>query len=63
MHLKPLNKRVQIHRKGKEGIKGDLYELVGYHSVLPQYFAILDDGSERDLRNDNYSLMEAQQDG
>ena len=58
MALKPLNKRVRIFLKGQPDLTGALYELEGYSNVLPQYFAVLDDGTERDLRNDNYCVTD-----
>ena len=56
--LIPLHKRIKIIRKGQPDLFGWLHELGGYHNILPQYFAILDDGTERDLRDDCYAVVE-----
>ena len=57
-YLKPLNKRVKIYPKDQPPMFGWVHELMGYSNVLPHYFAILDDGSERDLRGDRYHLVD-----
>ena len=56
--LLPLNKRIRIIRPNQPDLFGWLHELTGYSNVMPQHFAILDDGTERDLRNDNYAVVE-----
>lgn len=55
-NLIALGKRVAIRSGGKTIAEGWLHEL-NCSSVLPQYFAVLDDGTERDLRNDVYSVV------
>jgi hypothetical protein len=51
--------RIRIHNlAGKP--EGDLLEMKSTTAVLPQYYADLDDGSIRNLNNDNYSIVEVE---
>lgn len=60
MNLKSLDKRVRVLLSGVKGayVEGVLHELMGTKAVLPQYFVVLDNGTVRDLRNDNYYVVE-----
>jgi len=48
---------VKIHSAAGTPI-GELFEMTSTHAVLPQYFARMEDGDLRDLRNDNYSVYD-----
>jgi hypothetical protein len=60
LEFKSLDKRVRIFSMADKP-EGDLYELVSTKAILPQNFAKLDDGSMRDLRNDNYGVIDPEE--
>ena len=49
--------QVKIHSAAGTPI-GELFEMTSTRAVLPQYFARMEDGKLRDLRNDNYSVYD-----
>jgi len=54
--------RIQIHNLA-DTPQGELMELTSTSAVLPQYYAVMDEtGLVRDLRNDNYSIVEPEVD-
>lgn len=48
---------VKIHSAAGTPI-GELFEMTSTRAVLPQYFARMEGGELRDLRNDNYSVYD-----
>jgi len=50
-------KHVQINSLADRPI-GELFEMTSTSAVMPQYFARMEDGKLRDLRNDNYSVYD-----
>jgi hypothetical protein len=50
--------QVKIHTMAGKPV-GDLFSLVSKDTVMPQYFCRLEDGSLRNMNNDNYSIYEA----
>lgn len=58
--FKSLDARIRIFGLAEE-LQGDLYELVNTTAVLPQHFALLEDGKMRDLRNDNYAVIDPEE--
>ncbi|MEP2533507.1 hypothetical protein [Shimia sp.] len=55
--LAPTGRRVRVQVSG-QWLAGDLLEQVTPKTLLPQYFAQLDSGEIRDLRNDVYTGAE-----
>jgi hypothetical protein len=49
--------QVRIHSAAGEPV-GELFEMTSTTAVLPQYFARMEDGKMRDLRNENYSIYD-----
>ena len=49
--------QVKIHSAAGTPI-GELFEMTSTTAVMPQYFARMEDGALRDLRNDNYAVVD-----
>jgi len=54
------DKHVKVNSLADKPI-GELFELVTTSAVLPQYFARMEDGALRDLRNDNYAVVDLEE--
>ena len=53
-------RQVKIHSLAGKPM-GELFELISTSAVLPQYYARMEDGQLRDLRNENYSVYEPEE--